>query len=1227
MKPDRWQQIDELFHAAVERAPHERAAFLDEACAGNDSLRLEVESLLAADSAAEEMATAKLPANVAAEMLDKPSARVVAGQLLNQYRIISPIGAGGMGEVFLAEDTRLKRHVAVKLLPAQFTNDADRLRRFEQEALAISALNHPNIITIHEIGDAPAGRFLVMEHVAGRTLRALAAENVPLNSLFTWGGQIAKALGIAHMAGITHRDIKPENIMVRDDGYVKVLDFGLARLNAHRARLDDEATLVRTNPGVLLGTVKYMAPEQARGETAESAADVFALGVVLYELATGEHPFKGGTLLGVLQAITMQAPLVPSQINPEIPVALDALLLRMLDKDARARPAAQDVAAALLKLERAEEAGNSATTVVTPPLRTSDRLTVGRERERAELRTGLESAQAGKSLLMCVAGEPGMGKTTLVEEFLAALAGARNCRIARGRCSERLAGTEAYLPLLEALDALLRSDRDGSCTRTMRQVAPTWYAQVATLGEENSSAARLLEEVRNASQERMKRELAALLQTLSQAAPLVLFFDDLHWADISTIDLLGYLASKFDTMRLLIVVTYRPSDLLLAKHPFLHIRPDLQARGLCRELTLGFLSLPEIETYFALKFPQHHFPNELAQLIHAKTEGNPLFMTDLVRYLKDRGVLAEQTGQWVLAQPLPDIERELPESVRGMVERKIAQLSEEDRKLLVAASVQGYEFDSAVVAAALQLDAGDVEEQLEKLERVFAFVKLVSESEFPNRTLTLKYRFVHVLYQNALYATLRATRKAALSRAVAQSIEEFYGEQRASLANELALLWEAARAPQQAADYFLLGAQQAIEIFATHEAGQLAQRALALLQQMPENQARQQRELPLQVILGNFFLTARGLAAPETAKAYDRIRELSQQTGDTRHLLPMLYGQISRYVFKPDFDKALEVCQEFRTIAEQQHEPIVFIADRLAGTVTLFKGELNTAREYFEKCLAVYDPALHQSLAWRYGSEPGMLGYGLRALTLWLQGYPEQALADSQESLRLAAAIPHAHTQTFAFMYAAMLHQFLRAPQQALALTEQQIGLCEKQGLEMLQAIGITIQACAKAEQGAIAAGIEGIRQGLERLRATGANLFRAPYHCMLAGLYGKVGQVNDGLAALTEAQAAVEQHEERWWEAELYRLRGDLLLQRGAASMEAGTEAEASLQQALAIAGQQGTKSLELRAAMSLARPWQQQGKAAEARQMLAGIYGLFTEGFDTPDLQEAKTLLDSLS
>ena len=258
------------------------------------------------------------------------------------------------------------------------------------------------------------------------------------------------------------------------------------------------------------------------------------------------------------------------------------------------------------------------------------------------------------------------------------------------------------------------------------------------------------------------------------------------------------------------------------------------ARSVCREVALVFLSRSDIEHYLSLEFPQHRFPDELAAMIHAKTEGNPLFMVDLLRHLRGRHVLAQDQGRWVLAQSLPDLQRELPESVRSMIERKIAQLSEEDRRELVAASVQGSEFEAAVVAQALALDAADVEDQLERLERVHAFIRLVGEHEFPDRTLTLRYRFEHVLYQNALYASLRPTRRASLSAAVAQALVGYHGEKNAAVAGELALLWEVAREFARAADCYLQAAQNAARLFANHEAVVLARRGLEMLEALPD---------------------------------------------------------------------------------------------------------------------------------------------------------------------------------------------------------------------------------------------------------------------------------------------------------------------------------------------------------------------------------------------------------
>ncbi len=374
------------------------------------------------------------------------------GQALGHYRIVEKIGAGGMGEVYEAEDSHLQRRVALKLLPEGMVSDSNAVERFIREAQAASALNHPNIVTIHEIGESGTNRFIVMEFILGRTLRTMIGPSVDLELLARIGEQVAKALAVAHAAGIVHRDVKPENIMVRNDGYVKVLDFGLARL----VPTSSSATLAtagnNTEAGTILGTVAYMSPEQARGEVTSSATDMFSLGTVLYEMSTGQHPFPADSQIGVLHAILSQAPLPPSRLNTDVPAVLDALILRLLEKDPRLRPTAPEVESELRGFT-GTHVGNERTRVVLPV----ERHTVGRKRELAELGTAFDSAESGRGLLMCVAGEPGIGKTTLAEDFLAGLGG-RNCSIARGKCSERLAGTEAYLPILEALESLLHGE-------------------------------------------------------------------------------------------------------------------------------------------------------------------------------------------------------------------------------------------------------------------------------------------------------------------------------------------------------------------------------------------------------------------------------------------------------------------------------------------------------------------------------------------------------------------------------------------------------------------------------------------------------------------------------------------------------------------------------------------------------------------------------------------------
>ena len=339
MELDRWEQIERLYHAALEREPGARESFLDEACADDEALRREVAGLLACDvpgdsfiqSPAIEIAARAIAAETHIEASSKPMMSHIAGSQIGAYQLLEPLGRGGMGEVYLALDTRLGRKVAVKLLLAEFTTDADRLRRFEQEARAASALNHPNIITIHEIGKTDSIHYIVTEYVEGETLRQRLASapqiGMKLSETIGLAAQIAAALAAAHGAGIIHRDIKPENVMVRRDGIVKVLDFGLAKLTKPSSTaVSTQAAIFagnRTDTGVVMGTPRYMAPEQARGEKVDARTDIFSFGVVVYEMMAGRGPFTRATASDLIAAILKDEPPELSETNQKVTPQLE----------------------------------------------------------------------------------------------------------------------------------------------------------------------------------------------------------------------------------------------------------------------------------------------------------------------------------------------------------------------------------------------------------------------------------------------------------------------------------------------------------------------------------------------------------------------------------------------------------------------------------------------------------------------------------------------------------------------------------------------------------------------------------------------------------------------------------------------------------------------------------------------------------------------------------------
>ena len=1311
MTPERHDEIGRLFHAALELEPSERTGFLRQACAGDDDLYREVESLLAFEQPAGDFIEVPIwQKNLAPpdntnnptetkycpgcqrrypvrqrtcpednQRLSLPDPYHLVGQILaDKYRIEALVGVGGMGAVYNAHHLGIDRQVAFKILqPNVAISNGRMINLFEQEAKVVGHLHHENIADIKDAGRTSDGiAYIIMEWLDGYTLD----EELAVSSTFALERiagilrQISAALEAAHAKQVIHCDLKPSNIMLNQGPLggelVKVLDFGIAKIMT-----DPAGSLVSS----AMGTPHYASPEQLRvGGRMDSRSDIYSLGVILFQMLTGKLPFQAESVFELINR-QMEAPANISELRPETPAAIQRLVNRMLAFTPSRRPQrANDVTAIIDQaIHDRIEAHSTAPALCPDPLRsipTALRRPVGREAECAELQTGFETAAAGRGQLVCVTGEPGIGKTTVVEEFLNQTpGGGQNRVIARGRCSERLEGTGAYLPLLEALEGLIRnpiqSAGGGGAAREpfdqlIERTAPAWRALITpqTGATDDQPAAPIK---KAASLEQMKWELKAFFQEISLRQPVVLFLDDIHWSDISTIDLLAFLGSKFDQLRMLIVVTYRPSEMLLARSPFVQVMLDFQSRGLCREIALSFFSRDEIERYLASEFPGHDFPREFPAFIQEKTEGNPLFMADLIHYLRDRKVINREGETWTLVEAIPDIGPELPESVRGMIQRKINQLDAADLRLLTAASVYspggGHEFDSAVLSKVLEMDSGQVEDRLAALDEVHAFVRFVGEQEIPekspekgeDKTLTLRYRFVHGLYQNALYASLKPTRRAALSEATAAALLSFYKDKSHSIAADLALLFKAARKFSRAADYFLVAAQNAANVFAYQEAIELSQRGLDALKSLPDSPEQTNREMGLQITLGMSLIAVKGYAAPDVERAFTRARELCLRTEASPQIFPVLRGLSLFYNTRPKLDEARKLGEQLLRLAEGQQDPSLHLEALFPLSFTLFfMGDFAASLECAERAIAL-DSRADQNTLYEQNATIGCLA--VASLALWALGFPDQALDRNARGVALARRLAQPFNIARSLAWASLLFLLRGDWSDSARSAEEAISLSRQYGFSYWLAMATIYLGYALFKQGQREEGIRIMREGLAAEAATGAEIGRPYFLALLGEALAAVGQTKEGIALIDSSLAAVDSTSERFALPDIYRLKGELLLDCGlkgtdglstpqsqspnpqSASLQFGrnpqsairnpqSEAEDCFRQAIEGARMRQAKSIELRAVISLSRLLQNQGRREEARQLLSEICGWFTEGADMMDLRKAEGLLSEL-
>jgi serine/threonine protein kinase/predicted ATPase len=1149
----------------------------------------------------------------------------------SSYRIERELGGGGMSYVFVAEEAALGRKVAIKVLRPDVSVEISS-ERFKREILFAARLQHPHIVPVLTAGEISGLPFYTMPFVPGESLiDRLAREGpLPVPEAVRLLAGVARALAYAHRCGVVHRDIKPGNVLVVD-GTAVVTDFGIAKAilqargpTSETDSTPDDNSAVLTQLGTVIGTPAYMAPEQMMGDpTMDHRVDIYSFGVLAYEMLAGRRPFIATTYPSLMLAHATQVPEPLSELRPDLAEELVALVAQCLQKEPADRPASADLL--VTSLDRfatgptasgastdGDSAGPTSTAVAPITDAPSGSPVIAREADLAELSTSFQMATTNRGLVHVVIGEAGLGKTTLVEHFVRSLrAGRIKCRVGRGRCSERLAGTEAYLPFLEALESLVAGKDGVFVARELRQLAPTWHDLVNPAFSSGPTAIRTSPEARANSSEQMKRQLGSLFVELTRTAPLVLILEDVHWADASTVDLIAYLADRFDSLHLLLIVTYRPSDLLVARHLFLEVQRELQGHGTIRETRLRAFDRNDLVSYLATEFPEHRLPDDFVSLVHARTEGTPLFVVDLMRQLVNRGVVSQRDGSWSLDEDVESIEAELPQSIRSVIERTVDRLDEADRRLLVAASVQGAAFDSAVVAEAIQMDSAEVEERLDRLEKVHVIVRFVDERVLARRTPSLRYSFVHILYQNTLYATLRGTRRVALSSAVAAAMEAYYGGDPAQ-ASPLGALHLAARQFERAAERFLQAARNSTRLFASKEAVLLARRGLEALDTLPDTLERARLELELQLALGVPLTDLYGYTAEEVGQAYLRARELAARFGNAASLIPTLHGLYRFYVVRGQVHTARDIVQQLITVAEETGDAKQIFIARSAIVPLIHLAEFELAIEHVRRGMAAYD------------SEANRMAYGAFmpecwvAVAHWLLGRPDEAL----ETNRVAREIGASQENPFAVAYGealtAWLHQYSGNAELAKHHAQACIEISRTHDYRQWLALGVMFNAWALVVLGQHEAGLAQLQRGLDAYQRTGAELNLPHFLSLLADARLRTGNATAGLDTIDQAIAFANKNDDRCWEPELHRLRGELLLR-----LDDRVAAEAAFRSALSVAAAQKSRSLELRAALSLARLLSANRDHGLAGAVLADAIAHFPADVQTPELDEARRML----
>ena len=832
---------------------------------------------------------------------------------------------------------------------------------------------------------------------------------------------------------------------------------------------------------------------------------------------------------------------------------------------------------------------------------------VGREHEIELLLDRWNQAKAGDGQVILLSGEPGIGKSRITETLRERLTSDDPIQL-RYQCSPYHTNSALH-PIIGQLESAAGfDDQDVSSVKLdkleslivragkrVEEDAPLLAALLSIPSEDRYHPLELSPE---GQKEKTLEALVAQMEGLSRVRPVLLIFEDAHWADPTSIELLQLVVGRAQSARMQVLITFRPE-----------FTPPWSGHAHVTSLSLTRFSHQLVTAMVNELTGKKHFPQEVHDQIREKTDGVPLFVEELTKTILESGLLEEETDGYVLSGPLAAVA--VPATLQDSLMARLDRMGDV-KGVAQFASAIGREFSYHLLAAASPLAEAELERALD----------LLTDAELVFRrgqSAQATYVFKHALVRDAAYESLlRSTRQQTHAR-IAHALEERFSEPADAEPEVLAHHFTEAGFIEQAFYYWQRAGQRAVERSASLEASAHFRKGLELLDTMPDIPARANKELPLQVSLGSALTSVHGYTADETVAAYTRAYELCQKVEQTPLVFYALYGVWNYLYVDCQLDKALELSREGLRLASQQQDTMPYlVAHDWMGVTSCSLGDLETSRFHLDKVLELYDTEQHRGLLYHCGEDPRNESLSHLAMGLWLMGYPDQALERIKEAVVWTKELSYGMSEAYALNFLAMVSMFRRDWPRVRETADKMAILCAEQSIQEFEPLGVIFSGAAQIENGEYQQGTTHVAEGLAA-RGTGA-IFSPYLVSILATGYQSQGQFEECLKTLDEALELTDRTGERQWEAEFHRLKGECLLSR---SSHDESQAEALFLRAISVARGQGARSLELRAAMSMCRLWRRKGTTEEGKRILAEVYDFFTEGFETADLMDAKALL----